>query len=82
MESLSNIIKNYNLSAQDERMQEVKNALLRAKVSYVSFKVQNSTLILYVANHIEATELKYKKNYILKVLKNLDIKRLLVHAKD
>lgn len=83
MESLSNIIKNYRPnSSQDMKTQEVKKALSRAKIPYTSIKVQNSTLVLYVSNHIEATEIKYKQNYILKVLKNQDIKKLLVHAKD
>lgn len=83
MEKLANIIKNYDgHQSQDSRMTEVKRLLGKTTISYKSIKIQNSTLVLYVSNHLEATELRYKQNYLLKVLRNQDIKNIVVYAKD
>lgn len=77
MESLSNIIKNYKPNSAEQELGVVKAVLDDEKIQYVSVRIYQNKIIVTMADHIAATELRYRqkalRNKLAKQHINLEI---------
>lgn len=70
MEPLGQILKSYgDHTAISNDLDKIKTILQKNNTKFLSVRLKNSTLVIYVANNMEATELRYKKDQLLSVLK-------------
>lgn len=61
MESLSNIIKNYQPNSTEKELEVVKQILDSEGLQYVSVRIYQGKIIVTTPDHIAATELRYRQ---------------------